>query len=381
MEMKSLYAEIPGLLSVLWMKSHLSFQAAAALGYHQDDITFLRDKATECPGRCHQWPGCCIPASFGLVVLQTDRAVLAASRVQNTWPWFLRACGPYERSAWPVESECQHHLQCSCHHCLHSKCKCASFRAAIQVGQTRKQQIINIYQSLCGELITVVDLQLSDVMSEGRYHAVTAQKLAHSQTMNLLLGACFGGFHFSIYKRLNASHHHHASITMLVRNETVGKWFSGETEEAQMILLKLSARHEKELQRWHRQDEHDVAQMRLILEQNEEQHEDHKTAHLQNNDIIRSLRRHRGPCQTLNNVDKLLQRFGPQQECRAALQVEMNWHKVRLGVKSSPALYIPSQHHQACRELELSLRPRGCSTVSCRFSVCMLANLKFSFGH
>ena len=25
------------------MKSHLSFQAAAALGYHQDDITFLRD--------------------------------------------------------------------------------------------------------------------------------------------------------------------------------------------------------------------------------------------------------------------------------------------------------------------------------------------------
>ena len=167
----------------------------------------------------------------------------------------------------------------------------------------------------------------------------------------------------------------------LVRNETVGKWFSGKTQEAQIKLLKLSARHEKELQRWHRQDEHDVAQMRLILEQNEELHEDHKTAHLQNNDIIRSRRRHRGPCQTPNNVDKLLQRFGPQQERRAALQVEMNWHKVRLGVKSSPAPYIPSQHHQACRELELSLRPCGCSTVSCRFSVCRLGNLKFSFGH
>ena len=99
----------------------------------------------------------------------------------------------------------------------------------------------------------MVDLQLSDIISEGCYHAVTDpavwQKLAHSQTMNLLLGACFGGFHFSVYKRLNASHHHHASITMLVRNETVGKWFSGKTEEAQIKLLKLSARHEKELQR------------------------------------------------------------------------------------------------------------------------------------
>ena len=39
---------------------------------------------------------------------------------------------------------------------------CASFRAAIQVAQTTKQQIISIYQSLCGHLSTVVDLQPSD---------------------------------------------------------------------------------------------------------------------------------------------------------------------------------------------------------------------------
>ena len=67
---------------------------------------------------------------------------------------------------------------------------CASFKAAIQVAESTKQQIIKIYQSLCGELITVVDLQLSDFLPQGHYHAVTnpamQQKLAHSQMMNLL---------------------------------------------------------------------------------------------------------------------------------------------------------------------------------------------------
>ena len=95
------------------------FEAAAALTYHRDDIiTFLRDympdknSKLQSPGWCHQWPGCCLPADFGLVVLQTDWAILAASRVQNTSSWFLQACGPDERSAWPVESEWQRHLQC-----------------------------------------------------------------------------------------------------------------------------------------------------------------------------------------------------------------------------------------------------------------------------
>ena len=82
---------------------------------------------------------------------------------------------------------------------------CASFRAAIQVAETTKQQIISIYQSLCGELITVVDLQLSDFLPQGRYHAVTdpamRQKLAHFQITNLLGEACFGDFDLSTYKR------------------------------------------------------------------------------------------------------------------------------------------------------------------------------------
>ena len=67
--------------------------------------------------------------------------------------------------------------------------------------------------------------------------------------------------------------------------------------------------------------------------QNKQRHEDQKMALMQKkNDIIRSLRQHRGPCQTLDDVDHLLQRFGLQWERRAARQVEM---KVVLGVKSA----------------------------------------------
>ena len=107
-------------------------------------------------------------------------------------------------------------------------------------------------------------------------------------------------------------------------------------QEAQGKLLKLSARHGKELRRRRRQDEHDVvAQTRLILEQNKQRHEDQKMALMRKkNDIIRSLQQHRGPCQTPDDVDHLLQRSGLQRERRAALQAEMNYHKVVLGVKS-----------------------------------------------
>ena len=78
-----------------------------------------------------------------------------------------------------------------------------------------------------------------------------------------------------------------------------------------------------------------LAQTRLILEQNKQRHEDQKMALMRKkNDIIRSLQQHRGPCQTPDDVDHLLQRFGLQRERRAALQAEMNYHKVVLGVKS-----------------------------------------------
>ena len=325
------------------------FEAAAALTYHRDDIiTFLRDYM---PDKNSKLQSVLADATSDQVAVYLLTLALL----------YFRLTGPY----WRLLGSRTHYLDFY-KHVVQMKDQldqwsqngstifsaelpplfgqqmqdCASFRAAIQVAETTKQQIISIYQSLCGELITVVDLQLSNFLPQGRYHAVTdpamRQKLAHSQITNLLGEACFGDLDLSIYKRRNASCHHHASITMLVRNKTMDRWFNGKTEEAQGKLLKLSARHGKELRRRHRQDEHDVvAQTRLILEQNKQRHEDQKMALMQKkNDIIRSLRQHRGPCQTPDDVDHLLQRFGLQRERRAALQAEMNYHKVVLGVKS-----------------------------------------------
>ena len=114
------------------------------------------------------------------------------------------------------------------------------------------------------------------------------------------------------------------------------RWFKGKTEEAQRKLLRLSARQGKELRRQHHQDEqYVVAHRRCFLEQNKQQQEDQKAALMQKkNDIIMSLQQHRGLCQTPHDVNQLRQSFGLQQECRTALQVEMNYHKVVLGVKS-----------------------------------------------
>ena len=67
--------------------SVISIFKANGFNNWDDIITFLRDympdknSKPQCPGWCHQWPGCCLPTDSSLVVLQTDWAVLEASRV------------------------------------------------------------------------------------------------------------------------------------------------------------------------------------------------------------------------------------------------------------------------------------------------------------
>ena len=137
------------------------------------------------------------------------------------------------------------------------------------------------------------------------------------------------------------------TITMLVRNKTMDRWFSGKSEEAQGKLLKLSARHGKELWRQQHQNEHDAvaqtthpgAKQAVTWRQKngsdaeEEWHHQKSAAALKDAQSCICCAKI-GPCPTPDDGDHLLQRFGLQQEHRATLQVEMNHHKVVLGVKS-----------------------------------------------
>ena len=214
------------------------------------------------------------------------------------------------------------------------------FGAALAVPQDVKAKVTDIFAKLCGGLLVVVDTQLTDFLPGGQYHNVQdlamRQKLAHSHITNLVGEACFGDLDLSIYKRRNASSHHHGTLTMLMRNRMMDRWFAAKSEETQSQLLKLSAKKAPELRRKHREMEKEVtAQRRLALQQHHQQMVERKAALSRRKDAIsRQLQQHSGPCRTPADVDRLLQRFQLQRERKSALQAEISYHKVVLEQKS-----------------------------------------------
>ena len=121
-----------------------------------------------------------------------------------------------------------------------------SYQAAVSVSEETKQKVIIVIQKLSSDFNVVLNRQLADFVPGGHYHAVTdpelQQKLAHSQITNLLGEACFGDLDLSIYKRRNASSHHHGSLTMMIRNKMMEKWFSKKEAASQKQILKVAAK-------------------------------------------------------------------------------------------------------------------------------------------
>ena len=157
-----------------------------------------------------------------------------------------------------------------CHHCLDSTCLKMTYQAAVSVAEETKQKVIIVIQKLSSDFNVVLNRQLSDFVPGGHYHAVTdpelRQKLAHSQITNLLGEACFGDLDLSIYKHRNASSHHHGSLTMMIRNKMMEKWFSKKEAASQKQILKVAAKKGPEFRKRHRQEERDViVQRKLVL--------------------------------------------------------------------------------------------------------------------
>ena len=158
----------------------------------------------------------------------------------------------------------------------------ATFTAALTTADDIKQEVISIFQPVCQQLLKVVDLQLKDFLPGGQHHEVTdparRAKLAHSQITNLLGEACFGDLDLSLYKRRNASCHHHATMTMLVRNKPM-TWFHSKDADQQRKLLQLSAKKAPQWRRDHRQAEREVViKKKLQLERAHQRREEQRAA-------------------------------------------------------------------------------------------------------
>ena len=326
------------------------FEASAALHYHRADIvTFLEEYMPEKNGKLRS-------VLFDAACDQLAAYILALALV------FYRITGPY----WDLLGTGIHYLD------FHvdvvsmkaelqewsedaksmfdpglpalfgrDRPNCAPFDAAMQVDEDMKSTTVNILQPLCGHLLSVVDLQLQEFLPGGQYHDVQdphkRKKMAHSSMTNLLGEACFGDLDLSIYKRRNATSHHHATMNMLIRNNTIDKWFQSKSSPDQEQLLQLSAKKADSLRKRHRQEELDVAAERQrLLQQAKVEHERKLEALARRKEQITvGVIQQGGPCKTPAEVDALVTRYTFQKDKKAALQLQFNYHKIVLNKKSA----------------------------------------------
>ena len=123
------------------------------------------------------------------------------------------------------------------------------------VGDEKKAKAKSILEEICTGLVTVTERQLGGFLPGGRYCNVEdpalREKMQHSLITNLVGEQCFGDLDLSLFKRRNASLHHHSTVNMLKGNRSVSSWLSKKTEQEQVEMLQMSATKSASLRKQH----------------------------------------------------------------------------------------------------------------------------------
>ena len=231
------------------------------------------------------------------------------------------------------------------------------FRAMLNSQEEEtKEEVKRILKKLCEGCLGTTKRQLADFLPGGRYHGVqdedTRKRLQHSKLTNLIGEQAFGDLDFSLFKRRNASLHHHSTINMLKRNKSISTFLNLKTPEEQHSLLQLSKQKAAALRKKHRQDEKDaIARRQLILEETHAkkiQAEDSRRKKIL--DITTKLRPHAGPCAAPVDVDRL-NSYTSAKERMLAIRAELLFQKLVL-LKSSPYLKVTGTMPQLVQRLK-----------------------------
>lgn len=205
--------------------------------------------------------------------------------------------------------------------------------------EPKKAMVLDILQKLCAAYKDVVQRQLVDFLPEGRYHNIQdeeqRQKMKHSKITNLLGEECFGDLDFSIFKRRHASLHHHSTINMLKRNDTLN-WFEAKSKSEQERLLTICDLKSGELRRNHQMIQ------KLVLQERRENLKKNKIAKAKKaaellskkRKIVDRIKQHGGPCTIGKDIALILNNLDTNTERVEALKDEIRYHKMVLGAKS-----------------------------------------------
>lgn len=124
---------------------------------------------------------------------------------------------------------------------------------------------------LCKCLLQVIEKQLNEFLAEGKYGMEPSpemrERTSNAKLTNIQSENLFGDLDFSIRRKRNATLHHHSSIIMLKRNNTV-KWLQQKSITARKIILKCARQKAKILRNKHQVLEKDVKTERQNLIKN-----------------------------------------------------------------------------------------------------------------
>lgn len=164
--------------------------------------------------------------------------------------------------------------------------------------------------------------------------------MAHCKLTNLTSEENFGDLDFSLFRRRNASLHHHTTMNMVRRNKSVS-WLCQQSAETQQQLLQLSSKKGASLREKHAQMQKDAVIARKELLQEAQQKKVAAEAKREQDirDVLNDLKPHNGPCSNTDDIHKLLRHYSKDKDLKKALRAEILFQKLVLG-KSSPHLRV-----------------------------------------
>ena len=330
------------------------FQAAAALHFHRSDIS-------DCLGACLAKQNKKIESVFQDNLCDTvDTQLIALGLLYH------RVTGPY----WCLLGTDLHYLRFYAHvvmlqgHLQRWAADSSSafdtefeplfgitfpkddiFQSLVHLGPEKKAEVKVVLEALCAGCLQVLERQLKEFLPGGEHHAVDdedlLEKTKHSKLTNLVGEQCFGDLDFSLFKRRNASLHHHSTINILKRNRSISAWFGIKTDIEQRELLVMSAKKAPALRKQHVASEKEaVAKRAVLLEETRQKKQDEAERKRQRiNNTIQKLNPHQGPCIVAADIDRLLATYTTRTTQKSAVQADMRYQTLVLGMKS-PLLRI-----------------------------------------
>ena len=141
-------------------------------------------------------------------------------------------------------------------------------QAREELPQDHRHLLEMVIKGLAGEFVIALERQLADFLPGGKYGSAPTeedrQRMAHCQLTNLVGEACFADLDYTMFRNRHASLHHHSTLNMLKRNETVSKWLNSKPKEEKMKLLSKARKFGPRMRKQSRQQELIVLSCRIF---------------------------------------------------------------------------------------------------------------------